>query len=63
MNSTKLTQQAAGLHAVDRRGFDLRLENAIQIMYQPIPGLFDHEERLEAWLYKNKRQVADQIAV
>lgn len=63
MNSTKLTQQAAGLHAVDRRGFDLRLENAIQIMYQPIPGLFDHEERLEEWLYKNKSEVADQIAV
>jgi len=62
-NSTKLTQQAAGLHAADRRGFDLRLEDVIEIMYRPIPGLFDHEERLEAWLHKNTHDIADQISM
>ena len=62
-SSTKLTHQAAGLHAADRRGFDLRLENVIETMYRPIPGLFDHEERLEAWLHKNTQDIADQISM
>ena len=62
-NPTKLIQQAAGLHAADRRGFDLRLEDAIEIMYHPVPGLFDHEERLEAWLHKNTHDIADQISM
>ena len=62
-SSTKLTQQAAGLHAADRRGFDLRLEDVIETMYRPIPGLFDHEERLEAWLHKNTQDIADQISM
>ena len=62
-SSTKLTQQAAGLHAADRRGFDLRLENVIETMYRPIPGLFDHEERLEVWLHKNTQDIADQISM
>ena len=60
---TKLTRQAAGLHAADRRGFDLRLDDVIGIMYRPIPGLFDHEERLEAWLHKNAHDIADQISM
>ena len=62
-SSTKLTQQAAGLHAADRRGFDLRLEDVIGTMYRPIPDLFDHEERLEAWLHKNTHDIADQISI
>ncbi len=60
---TKLTRQAAGLHAADRRGFDLRLDDVIGIMYRPTPGLFDHEERLEAWLHKNAHDIADQISM
>jgi hypothetical protein len=63
MSPTKLTQQAAGLHAADRRGFDLRLEDVIGTTYRPIPGLFDHEERLEAWLHKNIHDIADQISM
>ena len=63
MNSTKLIQQAAGLHAADRRGFDLRLENVIGAMHRPIPGLFDHQERLEAWLHNNAHEIADQISI
>ena len=60
---TKLIQQAAGLHAADRRGFDLRLEDVIGTMYRPIPDLFDHEERLEAWLHKNTHDIADHISI
>jgi hypothetical protein len=63
MSPTKLTQQAAGLHAADRRGFDLRLEDVIGTTYRPIPGLFDHEERLEGWLHKNIHDIADQISM
>ena len=58
-----MTQQAAGLHAADRRGFDLRLEDVIGTMYRPIPDLFDHEERLEAWLHKNTHDIADEMSI
>ncbi len=62
-NPSKLTQQAAGLHAANRKGFDIRLENVIEMTYRPIPGLFDHEERLEEWLHKNAHEIADQISI